>query len=104
VTVVTRKNLICYAIGQNSSWQAYCLDLDLAVQGRSFEEVCKTLNLAIQDYVEAALQEDITTRNRPLNRRGPLLERLDFFWKYAAVILTPNSAETRHGFTVACPV
>ena len=45
---------VCFAKGRPGEWEAICLDYDIAVQGRSFEEVEKFLSEAIDDYVESA--------------------------------------------------
>jgi predicted RNase H-like HicB family nuclease len=74
--------MICYAEGHEGTWAAYCPDLDLAVQGRTFEEVYGVLGVAIRDYVEAAAQEKFSDRDRLLSRKAPLWERLCLYWRY----------------------
>ncbi len=98
-----RKRLLCYAEGHGEAWEAFCLDLDLAVQGRSFEEVYRSLSAAIRDYVEAALKEDRATAERLLNRKAPLLERLRFYRRYVGSILRSHKDEETHGFTIPSP-
>ncbi len=98
-----RKGLLCYAEGHGEAWEAFCLDLDLAVQGRSFEEVYRSLSAAIRDYVEAALKEDRATAERLLNRKAPLLDRLRFYRYYLGSILRSHKDEETHGFTISCP-
>jgi hypothetical protein len=98
-----RKRLLCYAEGHGEAWEAFCLDLDLAVQGRSFEEVYHSLCAAIRDYVEAALKEDRATAERLLNRKAPLLDRLRFYRHYLGSILRSHKDEETHGFTIPCP-
>ena len=95
-----RRKLLCYAQGHEGSWQAFCLDLDLAVQGLTFEEVYAALRLAIQDYVEAALQEDDPSRKRLLNRKAPFMERMRFFWQYLTAVSKTNGDEMQHGSCV----
>ncbi len=41
------RTLRCYAEGRDDSWEAICLDPDIAVQGESFAEVVDSLNEAI---------------------------------------------------------
>lgn len=43
----------CFAEGNGASWEAFCLDFDLAVQGRSFEDVYAKLNDQIALYIES---------------------------------------------------
>jgi hypothetical protein len=76
--------LIGVAHGRGDQWEAYCLDYDLAVQGRSFEEVQSSLVQAIHMYLDTALSEPEPIRSRLLNRRAPFLVRLTWalrlFW------------------------
>ena len=55
------KVLRCHAEGRDGDWEAFCLDLDIAVPGRSFEDVFRALNEAIALHVEAvaALPETV---------------------------------------------
>ena len=48
--------LSCYALGRQNSWEAICLDLDIAVQGDSFGDVSRKLREAISAYVEYVLK------------------------------------------------
>ncbi len=98
-----RKRLLCYAQGHSGAWEAFCLDLDLAVQGRSFEEVYLSLQAAIRDYVEAALKEDGQTAERLLKRKAPIFERFRFYARYLGSILKSSNEEETHGFTLPCP-
>jgi predicted RNase H-like HicB family nuclease len=97
------KKLVCYAEGHDGQWQAFCPDFDLAVQGRTFEEVYAALRVAILEYIEAAQQEDPMTRDRLLNRRTPIAERVRLFWRYVSAVFRSSNREATHGFTVACP-
>ena len=46
------KAIWCYAEGKTGSWEAICLDFDLAVQDKSFDEVYQELNAVISMYLE----------------------------------------------------
>jgi len=70
------RKLMCCAHGRPGQWEAICLDLDIAVSGRSFDEVRASLNKAIEMYIEAACAEDPSAREKLLNRRVPLFTRL----------------------------
>lgn len=47
-----QRVLYCCASGREGAWQAICVDLDIAVQGRSFEEVSRLLEEAIGLYLQ----------------------------------------------------
>jgi predicted RNase H-like HicB family nuclease len=96
------RRLLCFAQGIEGDWEAACPDLDIAVQGRSYEEVYDLLNTAIQDYVEAALQEDRITRKRLLNRKAPLLVRVSHILGFLRAAWASRDDRLRHGFTVPC--
>ena len=70
------RNLLCFARGHEGSWEALCVDYDIAVQGASFGQVQADLAAAIADYVEAAMGEDKATSAKLLARRAPLRVRL----------------------------
>jgi hypothetical protein len=97
--------LSCVVRGHTDHWEAFCLDLDLAVQGGSYDQVRDRLLKAIQGYIEAALLEDEQTRDQLLNRRAPLRVRLywalQLFW--ATVSGTSRKSDSITGFAVACP-
>jgi predicted RNase H-like HicB family nuclease len=70
---MAERTLQCYAHGHpDGVWEAICIDLDIAVQGRSFAEVREFLQTAIESYVEQAKQERPEDAERLLNRRSPL--------------------------------
>ena len=46
-----RNNLQCIAVGHGDRWEAFCPDLDLAVQGRSLEEVRRSLDKAVHLHI-----------------------------------------------------
>lgn len=60
--------LRCYAEGREGSWEALCLDFNIAIQGDSFEEVSKSLKCEIEEYIEYAY-------TLPESERKDLLER-----------------------------
>ena len=61
----------CYAHCDGSSWEAICVDLDIAVQGRSLREVKELLETTITSYVEDAKAEGEDVARRLLSRRSP---------------------------------
>ena len=74
---------VCYVFGHGDQWEGLCVDLDLAVTGRSLEEVRDRLGQSIGSYVEDALQEDSVTTKRLLRRRAPLRIRLGLLLRMA---------------------
>lgn len=66
------RDLLCFAHGRAGAWEGICLDLDIAAQGRSFNEVREALEEAVAEYVAAAQDEDDETRAKLLGRRAPL--------------------------------
>lgn len=77
----TRDNTLppscaCYVFGHGDRWEGVCVDLDLAVAGRSLEEVRDKLTLSVASYIEDALHEDGATARRLLRRKAPLRVRL----------------------------
>jgi len=68
--------LRCYGEQKGDVWQAFCLDLNLAVQGNSFSEVRGKLHRQIESYLYDALEgEDKQYADQLLNRRAPF-----YFW------------------------
>jgi predicted RNase H-like HicB family nuclease len=72
------KPVHCYASGRDGDWEAICLDFDIAVQGKSFEEVFQLLNEAIAVYLESVNGLPEQERIRLLRRSAPLAVRLKF--------------------------
>lgn len=75
------EQYFCVARGKGGRWEGLCLDLDLAVQGRSFDEVRALLTEAIASYVEDASAEMEPARSRLLTRRAPF--RIRLLWALA---------------------
>jgi hypothetical protein len=72
------KQFFCVARRHGDGWEAMCLDLDIAVQGRSFDEVRSLLGEAVSTYIEDALAEAEPARSQLLARRVPFFVR--FLW------------------------
>lgn len=98
------KMLRCYAHGRTGDWQAICLDLDIAVQGTSLEEVQRTLNRAIETYIEDAMNEAPADRDRLLNRQAPFFVRLSHAVGFFVSMLKrpANEDEGLAGFRLPC--
>jgi predicted RNase H-like HicB family nuclease len=95
------KTLRCYAEGRDGDWEASCLDLDIAVQGGSFEEVFASLQEAISLYLETVADLPPNERTSLLDRPAPLNIRLKFL-THALRGLFGGSAGDRqwHQFTM----
>lgn len=76
-----QRRLRFYAEGRPGSWEAICLDLDIAVQGESFEDVYHSMNDALRQYIDAVAELPAEDQRRLLNRKVPLGMRLKFFWR-----------------------
>ncbi len=93
--------LHCYAEGRGGEWEAICLDLDIAVQGTSFEEVHHSLKTAITLYLETV--DALPERDQAdlLNRPAPLSVRLKFFAQAAQFLIrNRQDGKHRHQFTI----
>lgn len=101
---MTSRSFLCYAHGRDGDWEAICVDLDVAVQGASFEEVQMLLNEAVAEYVDAAMFETPKVRAQLLNRKAPW----HVSFKLWIGILISNLFNGQHreqqaSFPVACP-
>lgn len=97
--------LFGYAHGRPGAWEAMCVDLDIAVQGASFDAVRDLLNEAVASYAEDALKEAPRDAERLLRRRAPPWVQLKFVWLFLAHIALRRRAnrELRAGFDIPCP-
>jgi hypothetical protein len=98
--------LFCVARGHQGEWEAFCLDLDLAVQGRSFDEVKDQLERVVAGYVDSALAEPEPARSQLLHRRAPFSVRLRWGLRFliAALFSGRATADATMGFPVSCRV
>ena len=98
--------LRCAAEGSRGQWEAICLDLDLAVQGQSFEEVYKELNEMIVGYLETVSTYSPAEQARLINRKAPFGLRFRYTVRYLlASLFGRDSNKERHDFTALreCP-
>ena len=71
-------NLRCYAYGGGASWEAICVDLNVAVCGNSQQEVRASLRTAVDLYLETvatlptAEQDGFLSRCAPWHTRAKL--------------------------------
>lgn len=73
--------LRCFAERKGDYWQAFCIDLSLAVQGDSYDEVHRKLHEQISYYIHDALVgEDRAYAAQLLDRKSPLSIRMKYHW------------------------
>jgi predicted RNase H-like HicB family nuclease len=94
------RTLHCYAEGRDGDWEAICLDLDIAVQGRSFEEVFGSLQQAIALYLETVADLPGDQGSGLLHRPVPLSIRLKFLAHAARGLFSVSDDRQRHQFTM----
>ncbi len=99
-----RRVLFCYASGREGAWEAICLNLDIAVQGASFEEASALLQEAIALYLQTVSELPEAERKALLSRPAPFWTRLGFaveaFW---STLRAKADGERKHQFTMASP-
>ena len=97
------RKLHCLALGSDGAWEAICLDLDIAVQGRSFEDESDALTPEITLYSEHVATIPAAEQSQFLDRRVPLLMRLRFAVKAFALALAQDSSQGyQHHYTMPC--
>ena len=102
-----QRTFLCVIEGRDDAWEALCLDLDIAVAGTSFDGAKHDLELAVGQYVRAALAEAPADRDRLLARQAPIGLRIRTMWLLLVKILRRRSDRPgRAGGTVLlpCPV
>ena len=97
---MANRTLHCYAEGRDGEWEAICLDLDIAVQGRSFEEVFASLQEAIAVYLETVAELQPEERRSLLKRSAPLSVRLKFLTHAVRGLFSDDGDHHRHQFTM----
>jgi len=99
------RALLCIAEGRPGDWEALCLDLDIAVQGSSFEEVRSLLGEAVKTYFDDAAREGPKDRERLLRRRAPLRVRFAYGSRIFlnALVGHRQTGELHGSFEIPCP-
>ena len=97
--------LRCYVEGSGRQWEALCLDLDIAVQGESFEAVVASLRESIGLYLEHVMSLPESEQRRFWRRRAPLSMRLRFLWNVirASVRDDGRDGKQRAEILIPCP-
>jgi predicted RNase H-like HicB family nuclease len=95
------RTLHCYAEGRDGDWEAICLDLDIAVQGRSFEEVFNSLQEAISLYLESVTDLPPREQRALLHRPAPFPVRLKFLTHALRGLIADGDGDRQvHQFTM----
>jgi hypothetical protein len=78
------NNLVlrCYAVRSGDTWEAFCLDLTLAAQGKSFDEVRRKLDDQICSYVIEAVTIHKDYSDQLLTRKAPWTEWAKYYLIY----------------------
>jgi hypothetical protein len=106
---MSTHTLLCFAHGKNGAWEAICVDFDIAVKGRSLEEVKDLLSHAVETYIEDAFKEAPVVRDALLSRRAPMAVKLSIVWEILfSVVLQLFPKKRRQNefdarFTIQCP-
>jgi hypothetical protein len=79
--------LRCMAEGRNGEWFAVCIDLDIAVEGRSFLEVRQSLQQAMKLYLNRVAELPEEERQQLLARRSPWHVRAKFALSWLRAML-----------------
>jgi hypothetical protein len=97
---------LCYAYGRDNSWEAICVDFDLAVHGKSFNDVQDQLSKMAKSYLEDAMKEDAETARRLMSRRVPFPTRarlaILLFWRLTTGMGSANG-NYYAGYDMPCP-
>ncbi len=95
------RSLRCYAEGRDGDWEAICLDLDIAVQGGSFQEVFSSLQEAISLYLESVTDLPPQERQALLHRAAPFPVRFKFLTHALRGLFAGSDGDRqRHQFTM----
>ena len=97
------KAIWCYAEGKLNNWEAFCLDFDLSVQGKSFDQVYRDLNKSISMYLEYIKGLPEEEQAQFLTRKTPVGLRLKFILGFLFSVFFDNgnnNEKDRAGFLV----
>lgn len=92
-----RINILhCYETGRDGDWEGICLDLDIAVQGSSFEDVARSLRDAVSLYLQSVSSLPDEQQAHLLHRPAPLAVRLQFLGCALRSLLGLNGGDRYH--------
>ena len=79
--------------GSGASWHGMCIDLDIAAQGESLDEVRSVLMDMVNTYLESVVTYPEPERHRLLNRKAPLAIRMKFMLRFFMAYLVARKRE-----------
>ena len=96
----------CYVWGSGSDWEAICTDLDIAVQGSSFNITKNLLDEAIDGFLHEVMKLPQNEQKIFLKRRAPLLLRIKLYlnyhlFKFRTHFLTISSNFQKYSFSTS---
>lgn len=99
------RDLLCYAHGSDGSWEAICVDLDIAVQGGTREDVMTRLEEVVGSYIEAALAEEPSVAKQLLARAAPWHVRATHWIRFQVYMFTRKRAHVGNAieYGIPCP-
>ena len=89
-----------YIKKEGNLYSGFCVDLTLAVQGNSYDEVVNKLNAVIVGYVNEALTVDFKHKEQLLNRKAGLSEYIKYY--YIAFISRFKKAGSHYNLIKLC--
>lgn len=87
-----------YIVGNGKSWHAICLDLDITADGETLLEAKATLEGMVADYLAEVEMLPASAKKKLLNRKAPLLTRLDYHLGYFVASFFQDRRNDRLGF------
>lgn len=103
-----RKNYVrCFAEYSGGVWVAYCVDLDLAAQGDTFEEARRKIDAQLRELARDLAGPDRENAALLLARKAPPALWLKYWFAQAAVrvarLLGKPAPRQRRGFNEPLP-
>lgn len=97
----------CYAEGSDrDGWEAFCIDLDIAVQADTLDEAARSLHEAIHLYLKTVVALPPQEAAALLNRPTPIGLQLKFVWALIRGMFSRGDSDNQrhtHGFTCPAP-
>ena len=102
--VMSDLRLLCFARGRPGRWEAICVDLDIAVQGASQQEVLSLMETSVTGYLRSLDDETPEIRARLLRRKAPWYVRTGLLLGFLRHALTRRDrGDLRATYELPCP-
>lgn len=93
-----KRKVRCYAEKIGKQWQAFCIDLNLAVQADTLPDVRAKLESMISSYLKLAMEQTDPQHQRDmLFRPAPIAIQLRYWYVRAALAFDNISRPRHHG-------